>query len=143
MSMTFTSDSFCDWLQVGFTIAAGIYVLYLFRQSNREKRSKHVYDIINWFYSDNEIRTIIYTVDSGHNVKEIKFKGLLELQADKTIKYFDYIGYLIKEGDLKQKDIRPLKYEIDRVLNKGTVQEDINWLRKIGVPLENLKYLKK
>lgn len=140
--MNFAQDSLTDWIQISFTVTAGLFALFLFRQSNKEKRNKYVYDILNRFYSDNEVRIIIYSVDSGQNVQEIKFMGKLEQQADKTIKYFDYIGYLIKEGDLKQNDISPFKYEINRVLNDKTVQEYIDWLKKIGVPLDNLKYLK-
>ena len=139
--MNLAQDSLTDWIQILFTMTAGIFALFLFKQSNKEKRNKYVADILNRFYSDNEIRTIIYSVDSGKNIKEIKFGGQLEQQADKTIQYFDYIGYLIKEGNLKPRDTRPFKYEINRVLNNKTIQGYIDWLKTIGVTLDNLVYL--
>lgn len=139
--MTLAPDSLTDWLQLAFTILGGLYALYLLRQSHKDKRNQYVIEILNRLYNDKEIRTIIYSVDSGRNVNEIRFGGQLEQQADKTIQYFDYIGYLIKEGNLKLNDIRPFRYEINRILNNGTVQEYINWLRTIGVTLEHLNYL--
>ena len=141
--MNLGQDSLTDWIQLGFAVLAGIYALYLFRQSNREKRNQYVSDILNRFYNDTEIRTIIYAVDSGRNVNEIKFGGQYEQQADKTIKYLDYVGHLLKEGNLKQNDIKPFRYEIGRILKNGTVEKYINWLIQIGVSLENLDYLKK
>lgn len=140
--MTFAQDSLTNWIQLGFTVIAGLYALYLFRQSNKEKRNQFVLDILNRLYNDQEIRTIIYSVDSGQNLNEIKYQGNLEQQADKTIQYLDYIGYLINEGSLNLNDIRPFKYEINRILNDSTVIEYINWLRSIGVTLDNLDSLK-
>lgn len=140
--MNLAQDSLTDWIQILFTTTAGIFALFLFRQSNKEKRNKYVSDILNKFYGDTDIRTIIYSVDSGKNTKEIKFGGQFEQQADKTIQYFDYLGYLIKEGELKPKDLRPFKYEIKRVFNNETVQEYIEWLKTIGVTLDYLNNLK-
>ena len=140
--MNLAQDSLTDWIQILFTITAGIFALRLFQQSNKEKRNKYVADILNKFYGDNDIRKIIYSVDSGKNTKEIKFGGQLEQQADKTIQYFNYIGYLIKEEELKAKDLKPFKYEIKRVFNNDTVQEYIKWLKTIGVTLDYLDSLK-
>lgn len=140
--MTLALDSLTDWIQLGFTVLGGLYALYLLRQSNKEKRNQFVLDILNRLYNDNEIRMIIYSVDSGQNLDEIRYQGKLEQQVDKTIQYFDYIGYLIKEGNLKLNDIRPFKYEINRILNNTKVIEYINWLRSIGVALDNLDNLK-
>jgi hypothetical protein len=98
---------------------------------------------MNRFYDDIEIRTIIYAVDSGRDSSEIKFTGKLEQQADKTIKYLDYIGYLLSEGRLKANDIKPFRYEITRLLKSGVVKKYIKWLSEIGVSLENLEPLEK
>ena len=139
--MILAQDSLTDWIQLVFTIFGGLYALYLLRQSHKDRRNQYVVEILNRLYNDKEIRTIIYTVDSGRNVNEIRFGGIFEQQADKTIRYFDYIGYLIKEDNLKFTDIRPFRYEINRILNNVRVREYIDWLRTIGVTLEHLKYL--
>jgi hypothetical protein len=135
--------SITDWLQIILTVTGGIYALWLFRQSNKEKRNLYVAEIMNKFYDDIEIRTVIYAVDSGRDSDEIKFTGKLEQQADKTIKYLDYIGYLLEEGRLKTNDIKPFRYEITRLLKSDVVKKYIKWLSDIGVSLENLKSLEK
>jgi hypothetical protein len=139
--MKFAPDSLTNWIQLAFTVIAGVYALYLFRQSNLEKRNQFVLDILNRLYNDLEIREIIYAVDSGTNLDEIKYGGDLEQQADKTIQYFDYIGYLIRKKSIRLIDVKPFKYEITRILNNTEVIAYINWLRGIGVSLDNLKYL--
>lgn len=139
--MKLTQDSLTDWIQLAFTILAGLYALLLLRQSNKEKRRKYIADILDRFYNDYEMRTIIYAIDGGRNINEIRFGGQLEQQADKIIKYLDYIGYLLKEGSLKIKDIKPFHYEINRILNNNAVKKYIEWLLTIGVTLENLNYL--
>jgi hypothetical protein len=136
-------DSLTDWIQLGLTILGGVYGLWLFRQSNQEKRNQYVAEIMNRFYDDKEIRTIVYAVDSGRDVCEIKFQGKLEKEADKTIKYLDYVGYLLKDKKLRRTDLRPFKYEMSRIFKNSTMQDYIKWLVEIGVSLENLDYLKK
>lgn len=99
--------------------------------------------VLNKIYNDHEVRTILYSVDTGRDVKEIRFQGQLEKEADKTIRYFDYIGYQLKQRNIKQKDIEPFRYEIDRILINKQVEEYVQWLRAIGVKLEYLGYLHK
>jgi hypothetical protein len=143
--MEITKNNVTDWIQLLFIVFGGLYALYLLRQSNRDKRNKFVLDIIDRFFDDNEIKTILYSVDQGRDIDEIKFGGKLEHPADKTIKYIDYLGRLLKQGDLKQKDIVTFRYEIKRILESKGVQNYIEWLLLIGVNLDNLKnfdYLK-
>jgi hypothetical protein len=93
--MNFAQDSLTDWLQLIFTILGGLYALYLLRQSHKDKRNQYVIEILNRLYNDKEIRTIIYSVDSGRNVNEIRFGGQLEQQADKTIqRMFRHPNYI-------------------------------------------------
>ncbi len=140
--MELDKSSLTDWIQLIFAICAGIYALYLFRESNKEKRNSFVLEILNRLYNDAEIRLIIYSVDTHNNIDQIKFQGTLEQQADKTLQYFDYIGYLVKNGNLKLNDIKPFRYQIERVLNNDNVKRYIKWLKGLGVSLENLEYLK-
>lgn len=132
-----------DWIQIILTVIAGIYALWILRQSSREKRNLYVAEIMNKFYDDTEIRTIIYAVDSGRYLEEIRFAGKLEQQADKTIKYLDYLGYLLDEGRLKANDIKPFRYEITRLLKCQVIKDYISWLSRIGVSLENIDSLEK
>lgn len=139
--MNFSQDSLTNWIQLGFTVIAGFYALILFQQTRREKRNQFILDILNRIHNDNEVRTIIYKVDRKEDLNEIRYLGRLEKEADKTIQYFDYIGFLIKEGNLKSTDIEPFRYEINRVISNETVKKYIKHLRDIGVPLDNLCYL--
>jgi hypothetical protein len=140
--MKLAPDSLTNWIQLTFTLVGGIYALYLLRQSHKDKRNQYVVEILNRLYNDKEIRAIIYCVDSGRNVNEIRYGGELEQEADKTIQYFDYVGYLIKEGNLKSEDIKPFEYEITRILTNEVVCTYIDWLRGIGVALQHLSYLR-
>jgi len=143
LGMSLEQDSLTDWIQLCLTILGGLYALWLFRQSNQEKRNLYVADIMNRFYDDVEIRTIVYAGDSGRDVHEIKFQGKLEQQADKTIRYLDYIGYLLKDNKLKAKDLKAFRYEMTRLLKNSIMQRYVEWLTGIGVSLENLEYLEK
>jgi hypothetical protein len=139
--MTISPDSLTDWIHLFFAVIAGVYALYLYRQSRREKRNQFILDLLDRIHNDDEVRKIIYSVDRGEHLHEIKHRGQLEKEADKTIQYFDYIGFLIKEGNINAADIKPFSYEIRRVLTNRSVKEYIDWLRGIGVPLDNLDYL--
>ena len=96
--MDLAKDSLTDWMHLAFTVLGGFYALYLLWKSNKEKKNRYILDILDRLYNDIEIRTIIYAVDSGKDVEEIKFGGKLEKEADKTIRYFDYLGYLQKKA---------------------------------------------
>lgn len=141
--MNHAQDSLTDWIQLIFEMIAGIYALILYRQSQKENRNKFILEILNRIYNDDDVRTIIYAVDRGENVNGIVHLGQLEKQADKTIKLFDYIGFLIKEGNIKSTDIKLFRYEINRVLSNTTVINYIDWLKRVGVPLDNLDYIAK
>lgn len=130
-----------EWIQLVFAVVAGCYALYLFRQSRREKRNQFILEILNKIHNDEEVRTIIYEIDRGKDLSGIRYKGSLEKQADKIIQYFDYIGFLIKEGNIKQSDIRPFRYQINKVLTNEEVKIYIKKLKNNGVSLDNLKYL--
>jgi hypothetical protein len=139
--MTLDKDSLTDWIQLTFTILGGLFALYLLRQSNKDKRNQFVLQVINQLYNDNEVRAIIYSVDTGRNVAEIRFGGNLEKEADKTLRYLDYIGYLIKDGSINRSDIIHFKYEINRILHHQEIINYIQWLQTIGVQLNGLTHL--
>jgi hypothetical protein len=137
--MCISSDDWKYIIQLTFTVLGGGYALFLFYQSNKEKRNQLVLDIYNGIYNDEDIRKLLYTVDSG-DTSEIKFQGELERETDKTLRYFDFIGHLIKDKSLSKKDVAPFKYEIGRILKNNDVIEYIEWLERIGIELKNLKY---
>jgi len=137
--MCSTNIDWKDLIQLIFTIAGGGYALFLFYQSNKEKRNQLVLDIYNGIYNDEDIRKILYTVDSKDS-SEIRFQGELEREADKTLRYFDFVGHLIKDKSLSKSDVSPFKYEIGRILKNKDVKEYIKWLEQIGIELNNLKY---
>lgn len=141
--MCFAQDTLTSWIQLGFTFIAGIYALMLLKQSNKDKKTQFINDIFKQFYNDDEIKKLLYAVDSGNDDEEIKFGGKLEQEGDKTIRYLDYIGYLIKEKHLKRSDINAFNYEVKRILGNEYVKKYIeDWLKKLpNMNLDNLKYL--
>ncbi len=138
--MNLADSSITDIIQTVFALAGGIYGLYLFKQSIREKRNQVLIEIFNRLYCDNEIRKIIYAVDTGKDVSEIKFQGKLEKEIDKTLRFLDFIGHLIKDKSIRKKDIDTFRYEIGRILENEEVIKYIKWMKTIGVSLENLEY---
>ena len=139
--MELEKDSITNWLLVIFNFVAGVFALYLFKKSNNEKKKKYIFDILGILYNDHEIRSIIYSVDSGINTNEIRFQGALEKEADKTLQYFNHIGYLISLKDLNKSDLKPFKYEIQRVLNNNIVRDYIIWLENHDKKLEFINQL--
>lgn len=139
--MELEKDSLTDWIQLIFSLIGGLYALYLFQRSIRDKRNQYVQEVLNGIYNDLEVRKVLYSVDTGTETDEIRFGGQLEKEADKTIRYFDYVGYLIKQGNIRRTDIEPFEYEINRILHNPIVLEYISWLRGIGVRLDYLQFL--
>ena len=138
--MNFTDSSITDIIQMVFALIGGMYALFLLRQSNKEKRNQLMVDIYNGFYGDEEIRRILYAVDTGQGVNEIRFQGKLEREADKTLRFLDFVGHLIRQKSITKSSVAPFQYEIGRILKNQKVKEYIIWLETIGVNLENLQY---
>ena len=134
-------NNITDWMQIFFTLIAGCYALYLLNQNNRLRRKQYIFELYNTLHNDDEIMQIIYSVDKNRETNEIRFNGKLEKQADKTLRYFDFIGLLIKDRDLIPHDIIAFQYVINRVLKNEDVKKYIKWLEGINVNLDNLKYL--
>lgn len=139
--MAFAASSLTDWIHVCFGIVAGVYALYLFRSSIAERRHRFVSEVLDKFYSDTDIRTVLYCVDSGQRLGEIRHGGSLEQQADKTLRYLDHMGYMVRKGHLKIQDLEPFRFEIRRLLDNDTVKEYLEGLRAIGVVLNDLAIL--
>ncbi len=135
------NGSITDWIQLTFAVVGGIYALFLFRKANRERRTERVHGVLKSIYEDADISRILYAVDTNKETAEIRHLGKLERSADKTLRYLDYLGFLIDQDDLTLADLRPFTYEISRILAHKQIQRYIAWLRRIGVKLEYLDRL--
>lgn len=131
-----------DWIQIGLTIIAGIYALFLFKQNINERKKQFLLELYNSFYSDKDIREILYYVDSSYDNSFIRFQGKLEKEADRTLRYFDLLGKFYKNHLISKDELNIFKYEILRILNNNEICEYIIWLTAIGVNFPNLDYLK-
>jgi hypothetical protein len=132
-----------DIAQLIFTVLGGVYALVLFHKTNIEKKNIFIIAIYDRFYNDTEIRKILYVVDKEEReMEKIKYNGRLEKEADKTLRFLQYIGQLINDKQLKLSDIHLFKYEIDTILNNFYVQKYIDHLNENGVILKNLNVLK-
>lgn len=100
--------------QVLFTLIAGVYAIFLFHKANKEKRDRFILEIYDRFYGDHEIREVLYYVDRNENLGKIGFKMELERQADKTIKFLDFIGHQLKQKQIRTRDINSFIYEFIR-----------------------------
>jgi hypothetical protein len=129
-----------DWIQLLFVSIGGGYAIILFRHSNKQARARIRLEILDRFLTDEDIHRVLYAVDQG-NTEEIRHRGELERQADKTLKYVDYIGFLLSIGTLKRRDVEMHKYEIKRLLTNARIKEYIPYLKSLGVRLDYLHAL--
>lgn len=131
-----------DIAQLIFTIVGGIYALVLFKQSYIEKKNQFLIDIYDKFYNNKEINEILYSIDKEKQLGEIRYGGKLEIAADKTLRFLDLIGQLIKDKQLTKRDIQGFKYEINIILNNAEIIKYLEWLEETGVVLHNIKTLR-
>ncbi len=136
--------------QLVVSLGGGAYALYLFKQSNREKSNTFTTLIYDRFYNDNEIRTLLYSLDKHKTTanltptliaalppgalpliktEEIKVDGQLELAADKALRFLNYIGGLAKDGALRKSDVALFRYEINLFLGPSGGEHMQNYLQ--------------
>lgn len=130
-----------DLAQLLFTIVGVISGVILFIKSNKEKKNIFIIGIYDRFYNDTDIRKILYYVDKDLKENKIRYNGELEMEADKTLRFLDLIGQLIRDNQLRKKDIRPFSYEIDVILNNTEIRSYLQFMTDAGVNLKNLELL--
>jgi hypothetical protein len=141
LGATFMSpETTISLIQLICTIFGGLFALFLFWQSNREKRQSFVATLYDKLYNDAEIRALLYALDKEKGLEEIKPNKALEQAADKTLRFLDFVGGLLKNGTLRPRDIASFRYEVNLV-SLGPLQEYITHLRENGVHLDNIDYV--
>jgi hypothetical protein len=130
-----------DLAQLLFTIIGVVSGITLFIQSNIEKKNTFILSIYDRFYNDVDIKKILYYVDRDEHLDKIKYLGEYEFEADKTLRFLDFIGKLVKDKQLKKNDIYSFKYEIGVILNNLEVKHYLQSLLDEGIILDNLEYL--
>lgn len=130
-----------DLAQLIFTVLGGIYALFLFKRSNQEKKNELLLSIFDKFYNDKEINKILYILDKEDNPKGIEFGGELEKEIDKTLRFLDLVGKLLRDNQINKNDLIAFKYEINCILNNSKVKDYFKWLENNGIVLNNIKLL--
>ncbi|THF53016.1 hypothetical protein E6C50_02065 [Flavobacterium supellecticarium] len=144
-------ENWFDLLQFVCALAAGGFALYLFYISNKERRRSFMFNIFEKLYNDHEIRDVLYAVDKrrGFEALEEKLNNKtidevpLERALDKTLRYFDFVGSLVRQKLLDKSDIQSMKLEISEVVNYPTIKRYIDYHIEIGINYNDLFYLKK
>lgn len=143
-------DGLISSLQLLATCLGGLFAVLLLRQSNKEKKLSFISNIFERLYDDESIVKVLYAADKDEGLEEIKQKVLLhieskvelEMEVDKTLRYLDYVGSLVKGKYLSAKDLTPFKYEICVVLNNEDIMGYWEHLNTIKITFNNLDYLK-
>lgn len=146
LGLTSTDISMLQFLA---TVVGGAFALYLLMRANKEKRQFTILNIFDKVYGDTDMVAVLYAADKNQGLKKLGEKldlknpetVRLEKETDKILRYFDFIGALLKSGQLKEKDLAPFAYELDVVLFHPTINRYIEHLRTTGVNLANLAYL--
>lgn len=107
-------------------------------------------DIYDRMYNDLEIREVIYAVDKRTGLEPLQLKidnktieeVPLEREVDKTLRYLDFIGSLVKQRLLTVDDIQSLRFEIREILTFPTIVDYYNYHIGIKINYDNLLYLK-
>lgn len=127
-------------VQLLCTLVGGMFALYLFWQSNREKRQSFVVTLYDKLYNDPEIRSLLYALDKEQDLAEINPRKKLEQAADKTLRFLDFVGGLIKNGSLRRHDIYSFEYEL-QLLKHQALQQYQRHVMAHHVQLNNLEYV--
>jgi hypothetical protein len=127
--------------QLAFTIIGVVSGVVLFIKSNLEKKNLFIINIYDRFYNDKDISKILYYADKELNCNKICYDGEFERETDKTLRFLDLIGQLIKDRHLNKNDIHIFKYEIEIILNNVEVRNYLKTLLQAGVVLKNLDSL--
>ncbi len=131
----------------------GAFAIFLYKKSLEEKRQAFIFSIYEKLYCDVEIRDILYIVDkNGNELNELQRKIAdsdtpkivqFEKELDKTLRYFDYIGNIFKNGYLTKKDLKMFEYELKTILSYPIVKQYLNYLNEINVNLTGLEEIEK
>lgn len=157
-------------IQLLTTFVGGVFALYLFFISNKEKRKaneekmianeekrianiekKKVFllSIYEKLFEDDEIRAVIYATDKNLGLDELKEKAegnrigiaKLEKETDKTLMYFEFIAQLVNDNLLSLIDLTPFRYELHEVLTNKVILAYKSYQERIKVSFDNLNWL--
>lgn len=106
-------------------IIGGIFGYYQWEKNIKLKRAEYINELTEKIRTDKYIKDVIYIFEYDIEWYSKKFHGSgeLELKVDKTLSYFSYICYLMKQRIISQKEFNFFKYEIDRILTNDQVQD--------------------
>ena len=131
-----------DAAQLTFAVIGGAFGLYMLQQKTMTERNAGILNIYEKIYGDAEIRRILYLSDSdSEERKEIAYKGVLEREADKTLRFLELIARMQQSKKLKRADIELFRYEILAITDDEYIQSYIEHLEEHGLRFDNLKAL--
>lgn len=119
---------------------SAILAFIIFRQQSKEKRVKDMFNLFSQIYNDNDFIKVLYYTDNNNNNGSIAHGGDLEKEADKSIKYLNYLGTLLQNRSIEMVDVLSYGYEFERIIKNEEVKEYIKWLKIYKVKLDGLDY---
>lgn len=93
----------------------------------RESRARFLFELINKFREDTDIKSLVYATDHGCDIKEIS-----EAQKDKTLTYMAYICHLRKMCLISDEEYGFFEYEITRVMQNEQIRDYLKFMEEFG-----------
>ncbi len=136
-----------DWLQAIFyvvAIAGVIASACQYRRNSMRARTHWLFELYQRFYQHQELKQMRVRIDWGDTgfAKEEKDRDLLR-ELDDFLNFFEFIAYLQKRGELKEKEVRAMfDYPLRRIAEEQPILE---YVRRYGYEeldalLKDLRY---
>ena len=118
--------------------------IYQIDQQRKERKNQYLIKLFTLIYTNDQIMELLYRIDKSENLKEIRFGGNLEKQADATLKFLNLVGYLLKGNIITLEELDQVGYELKRFVNcKELMNYSDGWLEMIKVKVDGVPYLRK
>jgi hypothetical protein len=155
---TFTNADKIAFLQLLGSLVAGVFALYLFWLTVKEKRQMFRISMYDRIYGNPDVIKVFYRVDKEPIIESIEHKvdaalsnsdvnksfylAEFEKEVDTTLKYLDFIGFTYKRGDIKYVDLEPFEYELKNFLEHQSIRKYLNYLKSShGLKFNGLDFL--
>ena len=112
-------------LSILLVIVGGIFAYKQWSAANRIKRTEFINQIIDKLRFDKDMVKIMYKIEYDYEWYGQDFHNNnveLEYIIDKLLSYLSYICYIYKMGNIKKKEFRILRYELNRTCSSPAVQ---------------------
>lgn len=120
-----TFDQIISLFTFVFAVVGGVFALVQWVTMNNIRRAEFINQIIDKLRFDKEMVETMYMIEYDFTWYNERFHGSesnLEYKIDKILSYLSYICYLESTGNIKKREFRVFKYELNRTCKSPCIQ---------------------